>query len=114
MTAAFLFQFLKICSFAAPCEAAAQDYALGYVDVVDAADRLQDYAIGRGLVSDLGQDSVQGIMAAASRRSGGKSALTITGPRPAANLASPSRCSTRPATSFARIIRNGSQRTIDA
>jgi hypothetical protein len=49
--------------FRARCQAAARECALGKMDLIEAVDRLQDWAFTRGLVDLLGQDGVQAIMA---------------------------------------------------
>jgi hypothetical protein len=45
--------------------AVATAFALGKIDLITAVDRLQDYAFGRGLIDELGQDAVQQIISEA-------------------------------------------------
>ena len=51
-------------TFRARCQAAVHDYALG-VDLITVVDWLQDWAFTRGLVDEIGQDTVQAEMAEA-------------------------------------------------
>jgi hypothetical protein len=53
--------------FRARCAARSYLVAAGEIDLHDAVDRLQHDAISTGLVAAVGQDEVQGIMAAAFR-----------------------------------------------
>jgi hypothetical protein len=47
------------------CATTARQYALGQMPLQDAVDWLQDWAMTRGLVDELGQDQVQALIAAA-------------------------------------------------
>jgi hypothetical protein len=51
--------------FRARCEARAQLYGAGDLNLHEAVDELQDAAVKLGLVKQLGQDQVQWIMAKA-------------------------------------------------
>ena len=57
----------QINAFRLLCEARARAYAEGRLGVIDAVDRLQDWAFTRGLIDAIGQDAVQAIMADAFR-----------------------------------------------
>ena len=52
-------------TFKALCEARAYHYGQGELTGIEAVDRLQDWALTRGLIDRIGQDAVQAIMAAA-------------------------------------------------
>jgi len=54
--------------FWARCHARAHLYSVGYIDLHDAVDVLQEHAERHGLIAKIGQDAVQAIMAAAFRR----------------------------------------------
>jgi hypothetical protein len=49
-------------AFEALCAARAYRYASGELNVIAAVDFLQDWALTRGLVDEIGQDAVQAIM----------------------------------------------------
>jgi hypothetical protein len=45
----------------------AQAYESGRLELQDAVDRVQDFAVGRGLLHTLGQDRIQAVIAHAFR-----------------------------------------------
>ena len=49
--------------FALRCWARARLWAEGELSLHEAVDSLQEYAVGSGLVAEIGQDAVQAIMA---------------------------------------------------
>ena len=55
--------FDKTNTFIALCWARAQLYAAGTIGLHDAVDSLQEWAVEKGLVAEIGQDEVQLIMA---------------------------------------------------
>lgn len=58
-------------------EARAWLYSADEMDLHEAVDGLQEHAERHGVVSEIGQDAVQDIMAAAFRRAGAKRARNI-------------------------------------
>jgi hypothetical protein len=51
--------------FRTRCLAAANEYAVGKVDLISAVDQLQDFAFTCGVVDQIGQDQIQAIIAEA-------------------------------------------------
>ena len=58
-----LYQSIEI--FRARCEARARLYEVGQLNLIEAVDALQAFAVRLELITSIGQDAVQAIMAAA-------------------------------------------------
>ena len=54
--------FDKTNTFIALCWSRAQLYAAGTIGLHDAVDSLQEWAVEKGLVAEIGQDAVQALM----------------------------------------------------